>query len=260
MRLDEAITISSVERFMQHRRASLITGTAVGVTAVTMGASLPMAVLAGAISAYSVKFIDRYLNGEASTKRLHKMEVYIEKRRILIDQYRKYGNNNQQYFHAISRALRIIKSDIDAHANIMKKAAINGLKRDNLSDEQEITLNNIIKTMDEVLKTNTRPLTEGIKSTQINEVAVIIPILLVAAAYARDRWYKDIKRKQILKKIEDNEDVPFSEVEPHIWSYLREMAIQYYRGFVTAKEMEDQVKLVMFMVTHKDVSPMINKK
>lgn len=250
MKLDEAITVSSIERFTAARKmamgASFLSGAALASSGmpflVTVGGSLAFGYLAS--------FLDKYLNGKNLKKQLYRLNDLNQKRETIINCYKTVAKKDPNYFAAVNRILTLIKHDVNSIASTILQASV---KTKTVHSEKAEELDALIKIMQTILDANKRPLTES----YMTEALEIIPASIVGVVYLRDKitrygYMRLIKAKYKPESVGDPK--AFDAVEPLIWKYMKETAAQYYRNMVTDEEFIQQSQLVMQIVKDKDLT------
>lgn len=258
MKLDEAITVSSVERFVDRRKVSMAAGTAASIGVLAAGLTLPIGLAIGLVSGVAGVLIDFYLNGKQSKKELERLNLLVRKRSTIIEISNKTGKLKGKYIHSVLPTLKKMKLDIDAIANHLLKGAIKARAKASTPEDQQ-KIDTLINALNEVKKSNKRPLKESV----MVESLALIPIAFVSIMYMRDKLSLNGTLKKIekiyLMNIEEDVDSYFHELEYFVWGYLTDAATHYYRGFITKEEFEQQSNLAVNIITTKDISILFNQ-
>lgn len=258
MRLDEAITVSSVERFIDKKKASIALGTVASISAAALsGGSIP--VIASSVAAAGIlgALLDKYLNGKKLAHEIEKINLYTQKRATIIAKANASGYLKSKFLDAAMPALRKLKHDTSAIAHTVITELVS--KKKSMKDPDDIkAATNVIKAMREIIHDNARPLRES----HLNEALALIPVTFVAIMYMRDKIALGRSFSTLTSIYHKNKHRPvsdyFDKVEPYIWKYLTEISNHYYRGFVSKEVFEQQADVVINIMNTKDLSIIFN--
>lgn len=278
MRLDEIVTVGSIDRSLRRNRVSALgatigsVGTATaGVGAIALGSTITLSaawipLVVGIAAGLVGKGIDVFIDRGSSTKKVQMIQALLKKREAIVSMASQYPRMKKPYLWASREPLKRLKDDINAYTMELIKATKKAIDTGYFKTEEDIQdAYKFLSYMEQLNKTNRRPITE---SEEVKLDEAIIPALLVGAAglnYLKDILAMKgtmIQIKSIYKQAQRDGRKPkeyFYEVEDYLWDAISDLGISLYRKLITEEVYKKRSAEIINIIRKKDISVLFDK-
>lgn len=271
MRLDEIITMGSIDRSLRRNRVSAM-GAAIGPIGATAAMSAGLisggaliALAAGLAMGVTGKMIDLYIEGGSTIKKLDMVNHLIERKHVILKMANVNKKIKKSYLMASRHAIKRLNDDINVYTNEIIKATEKSIRRNKFDSPEELEDTKLfLSYIKNVNKDNRKSLKES--ADMMNEV--VIPAVLVGAVgfnYVRDILAIKgtmMQIKSIYKQAKREGKSPkeyFFEVEDYLWDAIGDLGTSLYRKMITVEVYEERALQFINILSKKDISVLFEK-